>query len=45
MDPKQNSINNNNDFGDENDEILKQNAILLRRNSVQGNIELCFYRV
>ena len=26
----------NGDFGDENDELLKQNAILLRRNSVQG---------
>jgi serine/threonine protein kinase len=36
FDPKQNLNNGNNDWGDENTEILKQNAILLRRNSVQG---------
>jgi len=30
----------NNDFGDENDEVLKQNAILLRRNSVQGSSQV-----
>ncbi len=27
-----------NNWEDENDEILKQNAVLLRRNSVQGNL-------
>jgi len=29
--------NNNNNFDDEDSEVLKQNAILLRRNSIQGN--------
>jgi len=27
----------NHNFDDENSEVMKQNAILLRRNSIQGN--------
>jgi len=34
FDPKNQNLNG--DWGDENTEVLKQNAILLRRNSVQG---------
>jgi len=33
---KQSMGNNNNNFDDEDSEVLKQNAILLRRNSIQG---------
>ncbi len=28
----------NNNFDDENSEVMKQNAILLRRNSIQGRV-------
>ena len=38
MELRQSMANNN--FDDENSEVMKQNAILLRRNSIQGNLKL-----
>ena len=42
-DSKQNFMDGN--WEDENDEVVRQNALLLRRNSVQSNVSLLIIKV